>query len=235
MKALRYVAYVVLILYVIISWANVPVPVLNPPNAPLPYRWLLTYPPSPPNVWNPQNATLDITADISASEAIADGVKITVSAVACMNKTFAAGLKTIVFGFLGAYYWPLYPQFYYSSSMAGAILDPTYTAHPSQWFCPQNTNTTMFGGDPRSIVFRKAGDYPASIQFQFANGTVREHTYQDFVLPVQSSEALRQGQINAAIGAATFAGFLFVVFELYPKLRITLDTPANRNAQDASD
>lgn len=234
MKILRYVAYVVLILYVVVSWANLPVPILNPPNAPLPYKWVLTYPASPPNIYNQANVILDITAEISASQTIADTVEVRVSAVACGDKAFVANLTNIMFGFIGAYWYPLCPQGYYFNSMAGVSLDPNIVGHPTDWFCPMTTaNKTTFAGNA-SIVFRKPGDYPVTIQFQFANETVRDYTYPNFVLPVQSSETLRQGQINAGIGTATFAGFLFVVLDLYPKLREALDSPANRNAEYAS-
>jgi len=181
-----------------------------------------------------ENHSIILVAKISA-QAFVDGANITINGAACMNSADVENLKSITFGFIGAYWPPLTPEAFQVSPMAGIVLSQHNPVSGTIWVCPKNAveaNSTKFFGNPTSIVFRAANNYLATIELEYTNQTMKIYTYPDFVLPIQSSEALRQDQVNTGIGAATFVGFLFVVFDLIPKFT-NLKFP-NRKTDSAS-
>jgi hypothetical protein len=100
----RYFAYAIGVLYVVVVAFNIPLPILNTYSAPTSHSWLVTYPPSPPNTFTIVNedTTMIFLVNVTASQPIADGVMVIVTARGCEGSAFVNTVKQVTFGFVGA-------------------------------------------------------------------------------------------------------------------------------------
>jgi hypothetical protein len=111
---------------------------------------------------------------------------------------------------------------YQVGQFGGVILTPTQNADHKIWLCPARNVTAPTAnlvGQDAFIVFRIPQNYPANLQIEYRNGTVKNQEYSDFSLLVQSSATLEQNQINRSIGASAIVGFFFVVLDLVPEIK----------------
>jgi hypothetical protein len=212
--------YAIIILYVTVNWANIPFPILNSPNIPNPYNWTFTYPPSPANAlgFSSSDNSLYFQMTVSANQPFADGIDIQVSAAGSMGPIFGQNVTSVTVGFLGAYPYGNPNGYLTGAPLAGVFLHPTLT-HPNVTLV-FNLSGPYLDGSASNIEFRNYGDFSPTIKISFSNfSDPVTYTYQDYILSIQSSESLRQGQINYGVGVFAFGTFLFLVVDLYPKAR----------------
>ena len=166
----RYCIYGVGLFYVLLLLTNINFPILNersPP--PMPFDWILTYPPSSPNSMTiHEGSSIVLIANISAPEAFADGMEVIVNARGAENAQFVDSVLQMTLGFAEAYWYPLTSSGFQVSPYSGVILQPNGTdPNGLVYFVPDGDpldhRHALLMGEERSITFRTEVNYPLSI------------------------------------------------------------------------
>lgn len=220
----RYALYVLGLVFVLLVWTNTPFPILNPENSPMPFNWIITYPPSSPNELDVLNSSMMIlVVNVSASQAFADGNAITISAKGAEDAEFVDDVHDIWVGFYGAYWYPLLSNGYQVSPFGAVDLIPNGTDSRGQvWLIPStptNSSYMLLAGSDRDIAFRTEGKYPLSIYINYNNGSSpTKYTYEEFSIFIQSSIAIRQDKQNTVLVTIGIVAFFFAILDLLPKV-----------------
>lgn len=227
-KIPRYGLYLLGIIVVLLVATNTSVPILNPENSPMPYNWIVTYPPSSPNELDILNSSMIIfVVNITASQGFVDGNPITIHARAADDADFVNGIKDVWVGFYSAYWYPLLSNGFQPSPF-GAV-DLTSIGHDIQgqvWLIPSpnnnpnasaNTPYDLLSASDRDVVFRSAGNEPLSIVISYNNGSnPTKYTYNDLTINIQASSNIQQGKQMTVILTLEMVGFFFSIFDLIP-------------------
>lgn len=125
----RIAIYAFIILWVIIIWANIPFPILNPSNTPKPYNWTFTYPPSPANTiyFTKPSESMYFQLTVSANQPFADGVAVRVDAIGSIGSVLKNSVRSVTVGFLGAYPYGMTNGYLSGIPLSGVTLWPSPT------------------------------------------------------------------------------------------------------------
>lgn len=219
----RYIAYMIGIIFVLLIYTNTPFPILNSQNAPMPYNWIITYPPSAPNQMDISNYnSIILIVNVTASQAFADGNAITLHGNAGEGGDLVSTVKDVWVGFYGAYWYPLLPNGFQPSPFGATDLTSVGNNNEGEvWFSPSNgtTPTAHLVGSDRQVAFRSEGDYPLSIVIEYNNGTSStDYTYNDLTIHIYSSLTIQQNRQNTVLLSFEAVVFFFAVLDLLPRV-----------------
>jgi hypothetical protein len=228
----RYLIYGFIVFWIVIVWFAIPFPILNQQQVPAPYDWSFTYPQSAPNTLEVQGDMVYLEVHISTSNYFADNTNVRIAAQGSMG-SFGTNVSEVMVGFIGAYPSNL-PQNWVEtgSPLGGVTLIPNATYEGSSFLglgidmAPRANN----------IQFRSSGNFPLTIEIDFNNDSNPiSYTFQDLILPIQSSTTIRNAQVDYGIGVMAFGAIIIAMLDVLPLLRKDLIQQEPKTTQTKSD
>jgi hypothetical protein len=219
----RYIAYAIGIIFILLVYTGTSFPILNPESSPMPYNWIVTYPPSSPKEIDVTNYnSIILIVNVTTPQVFADGNAITVHANAGEGGNLVKDVHDVWVGFYGAYWYPLSPNGFQPSPFGAVDLTSVGNDNKGEiWFAPGefNTSTAHLVGSDREVAFRSEGDYPLSIVITYTNGSSpTRYTYNDLTIHVQSSMSIQQNKQSTVLLSLEAVTFFFAVLDLLPNV-----------------